>query len=79
MACDKYIIDQDKKDSDEATKKAEEDALRLQKEAFDKATGGTSTNKEGESTNTSKYILYGFVGLAAIGFITVLIMKSNKN
>ena len=76
MACDKYIIDQDKKDSDEAEKLAAAEALRLQKEAFETATGGTSTNKEGKSTNTNKYILYGFVGLAAIGFITVLIMKS---
>ena len=75
MACDKYIIDEEKRKAEEMSKRAQELAQKLQADAFDKASG----NKPTEGSKTSNYILYGFVGVAALVFVIVLVKKMKKD
>jgi hypothetical protein len=53
-------------------KRQEELAAQLQAQAFDKASGTTPT----EGSKTGTYVLYGFVGVSAIIFLTVLFKKN---
>jgi hypothetical protein len=71
MSCDKYIIDEEKRQAEELSKREQELAQKLQMEAYDKASGNTPT----AGSKTSNYILYGFVGVAAIVFLIVLAKK----
>lgn len=71
LACDQYIIDQEKIQAEAASLRTQKSAAELQAEAFDKATGTTPT----AGSKTGNYILYGFVGLSAIVFLTVMLKK----
>ena len=71
LACDQYIIDQEKAQAEAASLRAQEAAAELQSEAFDKASGTTPT----AGSKTGTYILYGFVGLTAVVFLTVILKK----
>lgn len=75
MSCDKFIIDEEKRKAEELAKRQLEAAQKAQGEAFDKASG----NKPTEGSKTSNYILYGFVGLAALVFVIVLVKKVKKD
>jgi hypothetical protein len=75
MSCDKFIIDEEKRQAEELAKREQELAQKLQAEAFDKASG----NKPTEGSKTSNYILYGFVGVAAIVFLIVLSKRVKKD
>jgi len=71
LSCDQYFIDQERMKAEEMAKRQEELAAKLQSEAFDKASGTIPT----EGSKTGTYVLYGFVGLSAIIFLTVLLKK----
>ena len=71
LNCDQYIIDQERLKAEEMAKRQELLAAELQDKAFDKASGTTPT----EGSKTGTYVLYGFVGLSAIIFLTVLLKK----
>lgn len=71
LACDQYIIDQEKIQAEAASLRTQKSAAELQAEAFDKASGTTPT----AGSKTGNYILYGFVGLSAIVFLTVMLKK----
>jgi len=75
MSCDKFIIDEEKRKAEELAKRQLEAAQKAQGEAFDKASG----NKPTEGSKTSNYILYGFVGLAALVFVIVSVKKVKKD
>jgi hypothetical protein len=71
LSCDEYIINQEKIQAEEASLRTQQNAARLQAEAFDKASGTTPT----QGSKTGTYILYGFVGVSAIIFISVMLKK----
>ena len=71
LNCDQYIIDQERIKTEEAIKRQELLSSQLASEAFDKASGTTPT----AGSKTGTYVLYGFVGLSAIVFLTVLLKK----
>jgi hypothetical protein len=71
LDCDQYIIDQERIKSEEMAKREQLLAAQLQAEAFDKASGNVAT----AGSKTGTYVLYGFVGLSAIIFLTVLLKK----
>jgi hypothetical protein len=71
LSCDQYIIDQEKAQLEAATLREQQAAADLQAQAFDKASGTTSTT----GSKTGTYVLYGFVGLSAIIFLTVILKK----
>jgi len=71
LNCDQYIIDQERMKAEEMAKRQELLAAELQEKAFDKASGNVAT----EGSKTGTYVLYGFVGLSAIVFLTVLLKK----
>ena len=71
LNCDQYILDQERIKAEEMAKRQEELAAKLQAEAFDKASGTVPT----QGSKTGTYVLYGFVGLSAIVFLTVLLKK----
>ncbi len=71
LNCDQYIIDQERIKAEEMAKRQQILASDLQEKAFDKASGSTPT----EGSKTGTYVLYGFVGLSAIIFLTVLLKK----
>lgn len=71
LNCDQYILDQERIKAEEMAKRQERYAADLQAEAFDKASGTTPT----EGSKTGTYVLYGFVGLSAIVFLTVFLKK----
>jgi len=71
LACDQYIIDQEKAQAEAASLRTQKSAAELQAEAFDKASGTTPT----AGAKTGTYVLYGFVGLTAIVFLTVMLKK----
>lgn len=71
LSCDQYIIDQEKIQAEAASVRTQEKAAELQAEAFDKASGTTPT----AGSKTGTYVLYGFVGLSAIIFLTVMLKK----
>jgi hypothetical protein len=71
LACDQYIIDQEKIQAEAASLRTQKSAAELQAEAFDKASGTTPT----AGSKTGTYVLYGFVGLSAIVFLTVMLKK----
>jgi len=71
LNCDQYILDQERIKTEEAIKRQEILSSQLASEAFDKASGTTPT----EGSKTGTYVLYGFVGLSAIIFLTVLLKK----
>jgi hypothetical protein len=71
LNCDQYIIDQERIKAEEMAKRQQLLASDLQEKAFDKASGNVAT----EGSKTGTYVLYGFVGLSAIVFLTVLLKK----
>jgi len=71
LACDQYILNQEKAQLEAATLREQKTAADLQAEAFDKASGNTPTT----GSKTGTYVLYGFVGLSAIVFLTVILKK----
>jgi hypothetical protein len=71
LNCDQYILDQERVKAEDMAKRQELLAFELQGIAFDKASGTTPT----EGSKTGTYVLYGFVGLSAIIFLTVLLKK----
>jgi hypothetical protein len=71
LNCDQYILDQERIKAEEMAKRQEILSAELQEKAFDKASGTTPT----EGSKTGTYVLYGFVGLSAIIFLTVLLKK----
>ncbi len=71
LNCDQYILDQERIKAEEMAKRQELLAAELQEKAFDKASGNVPT----EGSKTGTYVLYGFVGLSAIIFMTVLLKK----
>jgi hypothetical protein len=71
LDCDQYILDQERIKAEEMAKRQELLAAELQEKAFDKASGNVAT----EGSKTGTYVLYGFVGLSAIVFLTVLLKK----
>jgi hypothetical protein len=71
LNCDQYILDQERIKAEEMAKRQEILSAELQEKAFDKASGSTPT----EGSKTGTYVLYGFVGLSAIIFLTVLLKK----
>jgi hypothetical protein len=71
LNCDQYILDQERVKAEEMAKRQQVFASDLQEKAFDKASGSTPT----EGSKTGTYVLYGFVGLSAIVFLTVLLKK----
>lgn len=73
LDCDQYILDQERIKAEEMAKRQQLLASDLQEKAFDKASGSTPT----EGSKTGTYVLYGFVGLSAIVFLTVLLKKNN--
>lgn len=73
LACDSFIIDEEKRKARELSQIEKDAAAIALEKAYDKASGNTST----EGSKTSNYILYGFVGVAAIVFLIALIKKSN--
>jgi hypothetical protein len=72
LNCDQYILDQERFKTEEAIKRQEILSSQLASEAFDKASGTTPT----AGSKTGTYVLYGFVGLSAIVFLTVLLKKN---
>ena len=71
LNCDQYIIDQERLKAEEMAKRQELLAADLQSQAFDKASGTTPT----AGSKTGTYVLYGFVGLSAVIFLTVMLKK----
>lgn len=71
LACDEYILNQDKAKIEAALVKTEQRGMGYQEEAFDETTGTTPT----AGSKTGTYVLYGFVGLSAIIFLTVMLKK----
>jgi hypothetical protein len=71
LACDQYILNQEKSQLEAATLREQQAAAALQADAFDKASGNTPTT----GSKTGTYVLYGFVGLSAIVFLTVILKK----
>jgi hypothetical protein len=71
LNCDQYILDQERIKAEEMAKRQQVFSSDLQEKAFDKASGSTPT----EGSQTGTYVLYGFVGLSAIIFLTVLLKK----
>jgi len=71
LACDQYIINQEKAQLEAATLREQQAAADLQAQAFDKASGNTPTT----GSKTGTYVLYGFVGLSAIVFLSVVLKK----
>lgn len=71
LACDQYIINQEKAQLEAATLREQQAAADLQAQAFDKASGNTPTT----GSKTGTYVLYGFVGLSAIIFLSVVFKK----
>lgn len=71
LNCDQWFIDEERRKSEEMAKRQEQLAAQLQAEAFDKASGNVAT----QGSKTGTYVLYGFVGLSAIIFLTVLLKK----
>lgn len=71
LDCDQYILDQERIKAEEMAKRQQLLASDLQEKAFDKASG----NVETEGSKTGTYVLYGFVGLSAVIFLTVLLKK----
>jgi len=71
LNCDQYILDQERIKAEDMARRQEVFASELQAQAFDKASGTTPT----EGSKTGTYVLYGFVGLSAIIFLTVLLKK----
>jgi hypothetical protein len=71
LDCDQYILDQERIKAEEMVRREQELAAKLAGEAFDDVTG--DPNAKGSKTGT--YVLYGFVGLSAIVFLTVLLKK----
>ena len=72
LDCDQYILDQERIKTEEALKRQGLFSSELAAEAFDKASGTTPT----AGSKTGTYVLYGFVGLSAIVFLTVLLKKN---
>ena len=72
LNCDQYILDQERIKAEEMAKRQELLAAELQEKAFDKASGNVAT----QGSKTGTYVLYGFVGLSAIVFLTVLLKKN---
>lgn len=71
LACDQYMLNQEKSQLEAASIREQQLAADLQAEAYDKATGTTPT----AGSKTGTYVLYGFVGLSAIVFLTVILKK----
>jgi hypothetical protein len=71
LNCDQYILDQERIKAEEMAKRQELLAAELQEKAYDKASGNVAT----EGSKTGTYVLYGFVGLSAVIFLTVLLKK----
>jgi len=71
LSCDQYIIDQEKAQLEAASIREQKFAADLQADAFDKASGTTPTT----GSKTKTYVLYGFVGLTAIVFLTVILKR----
>ena len=72
LNCDQYILDQERIKAEEMAKRQELLAAELADKAFDKASGTVPT----QGSKTGTYVLYGFVGLSAIVFLTVLLKKN---
>lgn len=72
LSCDQYIIDQEKVQLEAASIREQKFAADLQAEAFDKASGTTPATT---GSKTKTYVLYGFVGLTAIIFLTVILKR----
>jgi hypothetical protein len=72
LDCDQYILDQERVKAEEMAQRQQILASDLQEKAFDKASGTTPT----EGSKTGTYVLYGFVGLSAVIFLTVLLKKN---
>jgi hypothetical protein len=71
LNCDQYILDQERIKAEEMVKRQELLSAELLDAGFDKASGTTPT----DGSKTGTYVLYGFVGLSAIIFLTVLLKK----
>jgi hypothetical protein len=72
LNCDQYINDQERIKTEEAIKRQELLSSQLAAEAFKDATDDPAA----QGSKTGTYVLYGFVGLSAIVFLTVL-LKNN--
>jgi len=72
LDCDQYILDQERMKAEEMAKRQELLSAELAEKAFDKASGTTPT----QGSKTGTYVLYGFVGLSAVIFLTVLLKKN---
>lgn len=71
MNCDQWLIDQEKLKAEEMARREAAQAASLLEGAYDKASGNVAT----AGSKTGTYVLYGFVGLSAIVFLTVLLKK----
>jgi len=71
LDCDQYILDQERIKAEEMVKRQEILSAGLLEEGYDKASGTTPT----AGSKTGTYVLYGFVGLSAVIFLTVLLKK----
>lgn len=71
MDCDQWLLDQERKKAEEMAKREAAQAASLLEGAYDKASGNVAT----AGSKTGTYVLYGFVGLSAIVFLTVLLKK----
>jgi len=74
MGCDQWLIDEEKIKAEELAKRLEDEAQKQFEVAYDKTTGGDSGGDAG-STPKKNYLLYGFVGVAALLFIGIVIKK----
>lgn len=72
MGCEQWIIDEGKRKAEEMANRQEEGALKLQGSAYDDVTGGDAGSTPDVKNN---YLLYGFVGVAALLFIGIVIKK----
>jgi hypothetical protein len=72
LDCDQYILDQERIKTEEAIKRQGLFSSQLAAEAFKDATDDPAA----KGAKTGSYVLYGFVGLSAIIFLTVLLKKN---
>jgi len=72
LDCDQYILDQERIKTEAAIKRQGLFSSELAAEAFKDATD----DPEAKGSKTGTYVLYGFVGLSAIIFLTVLLKKN---
>jgi hypothetical protein len=72
LDCDQYILDQERIKTEEAIKRQGLFSSELAADAFKDATD----DPDAKGSQTGTYVLYGFVGLSAIVFLTVLLKKN---